>query len=276
MTGSCAIKGAEPGRADHRRGADRAARTRASCCAPPNRCRRDGGDCAFVALDEAQLAADPERGHVFTDRLLHARGREETMILGSATLEPMVRALVPEAEIDRPPALLDAQLCRRAQALAPAAALGDRRLLGRGGLCRRRDAAPVARRRGGGDGRALARERATRRSRCSRRARSIISSPPTRSAWGSTSTSRHVAFAGAAQIRRASPAPADRRRNGADRRPRRAPPARRHLRHARGQRGAGAGSRTRRSTRSRSIASRRSTQLFWREAEPRLRQHRRR
>ena len=38
---------------------------------------------AFVALDEAQLGADPERGHVFTDRMLHARGREETMILGS-------------------------------------------------------------------------------------------------------------------------------------------------------------------------------------------------
>lgn len=56
-------------------------------------------DLAFVALDEAQLGADRERGHVFTDRLLHARGREETMILGSATLEPIVRALVPEAEI---------------------------------------------------------------------------------------------------------------------------------------------------------------------------------
>ncbi len=58
-----------------------------------------GADLAFVAIDEAQLSADRERGHIFTDRLLHARGREETMILGSATLEPMVRALVPEAEI---------------------------------------------------------------------------------------------------------------------------------------------------------------------------------
>jgi ATP-dependent RNA helicase SUPV3L1/SUV3 len=56
-------------------------------------------DLAFVGIDEAQLSADPERGHVFTDRLLHARGREETMILGSATLEPMIRALVPEAEV---------------------------------------------------------------------------------------------------------------------------------------------------------------------------------
>jgi ATP-dependent RNA helicase SUPV3L1/SUV3 len=56
-------------------------------------------DFAFVALDEAQLGADPERGHVFTDRLLHARGREETMILGSEALTPMVRALLPKAEI---------------------------------------------------------------------------------------------------------------------------------------------------------------------------------
>lgn len=58
-----------------------------------------GADLAFVALDEAQIGADRERGHIFTDRLLHARGREETMLLGSATLEPMIRALVPRAEI---------------------------------------------------------------------------------------------------------------------------------------------------------------------------------
>ncbi|PWG03884.1 helicase-related protein [Sphingosinicella humi] len=56
-------------------------------------------DFAFVALDEAQLGADPERGHVFTDRMLHARGREETMILGSESLKPMIRALLSEAEI---------------------------------------------------------------------------------------------------------------------------------------------------------------------------------
>ena len=56
-------------------------------------------DVAFVALDEAQLGADEERGHIFTDRLLRARGREETMILGSASMTPMIRALVPEAEI---------------------------------------------------------------------------------------------------------------------------------------------------------------------------------
>jgi ATP-dependent RNA helicase SUPV3L1/SUV3 len=64
---------------------------------------RTVGEHAFVAIDEAQLGADPERGHIFTDRLLHARGREETMILGSATLEPMVRALIPKAEITTRP-----------------------------------------------------------------------------------------------------------------------------------------------------------------------------
>jgi ATP-dependent RNA helicase SUPV3L1/SUV3 len=64
---------------------------------------RDGANSAFVALDEAQLAADRERGHIFTDRLLNTRGREETMLLGSATVEPLVRQLVPKAEIsDRP------------------------------------------------------------------------------------------------------------------------------------------------------------------------------
>jgi ATP-dependent RNA helicase SUPV3L1/SUV3 len=60
-------------------------------------------DVAFVALDEAQLGADTERGHVFTDRMLRARGRNETMILGSETLRPMVRALIPEAEITNRP-----------------------------------------------------------------------------------------------------------------------------------------------------------------------------
>ncbi len=56
-------------------------------------------DFAFVAIDEAQLGADPERGHIFTDRILHARGREETMILGSESLRPIIRSLLPDAEI---------------------------------------------------------------------------------------------------------------------------------------------------------------------------------
>ncbi len=58
---------------------------------------------AFAAIDEAQLGIDPERGHVFTDRMLRARGREETLILGSDTLRPIIRKLLPEAEIVRRP-----------------------------------------------------------------------------------------------------------------------------------------------------------------------------
>ncbi len=57
----------------------------------------------FLAVDEVQLCADPERGHVFTDRLLHARGLEETMLLGADTIRPVLQKLVPEAEtISRP------------------------------------------------------------------------------------------------------------------------------------------------------------------------------
>ncbi|HEX8661176.1 MAG TPA: helicase-related protein, partial [Brevundimonas sp.] len=53
----------------------------------------------FLAVDEIQLVADPERGHVFTQRLLHARGRFETMFLGAGTMAPLVRSLVPDVEI---------------------------------------------------------------------------------------------------------------------------------------------------------------------------------
>jgi ATP-dependent RNA helicase SUPV3L1/SUV3 len=56
-------------------------------------------DFAFAAIDEAQLGIDPERGHVFTDRMLRVRGREETLILGSDTLKPMIRDLLPDVEI---------------------------------------------------------------------------------------------------------------------------------------------------------------------------------
>ena len=49
----------------------------------------------FLAVDEIQLASDPERGHAFTHRLLHARGISETMFLGSETARGLIRALVP-------------------------------------------------------------------------------------------------------------------------------------------------------------------------------------
>lgn len=54
----------------------------------------------FVAIDEIQVARDLDRGHVFTDRILHARGFGETMLLGSDTMRPMIRKLLPDAEIN--------------------------------------------------------------------------------------------------------------------------------------------------------------------------------
>ena len=59
----------------------------------------------FVAVDEIQLCADPDRGHVFTDRLLHARGMVETMFLGAETIAPLIRRLVPSAQIETRPRL---------------------------------------------------------------------------------------------------------------------------------------------------------------------------
>jgi ATP-dependent RNA helicase SUPV3L1/SUV3 len=60
-------------------------------------------DVDFLAIDEVQLAADPERGHVFTDRLLHARGREETLLLGAQTMRQTIADLIPGANfISRP------------------------------------------------------------------------------------------------------------------------------------------------------------------------------
>jgi ATP-dependent RNA helicase SUPV3L1/SUV3 len=50
-------------------------------------------DAAFVAIDEVQLAADLERGHIFTDRLINLRGREETLLLGAATMRGILERL---------------------------------------------------------------------------------------------------------------------------------------------------------------------------------------
>ena len=59
----------------------------------------------FVAVDEIQLAADGERGHVFTDRLFHARGLSETLLLGAATMRDAIRDLLPAANIVSRPRL---------------------------------------------------------------------------------------------------------------------------------------------------------------------------
>ncbi|OWY16232.1 hypothetical protein B6V73_13740 [Thioclava sp. JM3] len=55
----------------------------------------------FLAIDEIQLCGDPERGHVFTDRLLHARGLHETLFLGSETMRGAIAALVPKVQFTK-------------------------------------------------------------------------------------------------------------------------------------------------------------------------------
>ena len=62
-------------------------------------------DVAFLAVDEIQLAADFERGHVFTDRMLHRRGREETLVLGAATMRSIVERLLPGVSVVSRPRL---------------------------------------------------------------------------------------------------------------------------------------------------------------------------
>ncbi|HLP68822.1 MAG TPA: helicase-related protein [Rhizobium sp.] len=60
---------------------------------------------SFVAIDEVQLAGDLERGHIFTDRLLHLRGRDETLLLGSGTMKPILQQLLPGITVVERPRL---------------------------------------------------------------------------------------------------------------------------------------------------------------------------
>jgi ATP-dependent RNA helicase SUPV3L1/SUV3 len=58
---------------------------------------------SFLGVDEVQMCADPDRGHLFTDRMLHARGELETMFMGAETIRPLLRRLIPDAEfVTRP------------------------------------------------------------------------------------------------------------------------------------------------------------------------------
>ncbi|MCK0097563.1 disulfide oxidoreductase [Yoonia sp. F2084L] len=61
----------------------------------------DGMGCDFLAVDEIQLCGDPERGHVFTDRLLNARGLHETLFLGAETMRDAISAMVPDVHFMR-------------------------------------------------------------------------------------------------------------------------------------------------------------------------------
>src|SRR5690349_17181069 len=62
-------------------------------------------DVPFVAVDEIQLAADRDRGHVFTDRLLNMRGRAETLLIGAATMKPLIEQLLPGVSVVSRPRL---------------------------------------------------------------------------------------------------------------------------------------------------------------------------
>jgi len=59
----------------------------------------------FVAIDEIQLCADPDRGHIFTDRLLHCRGTKETLFLGADTMTAIIRQLVDDVHFESRPRL---------------------------------------------------------------------------------------------------------------------------------------------------------------------------
>ncbi len=110
----------------------------------------------FVAVDEIQLCADPERGHVFTDRLLRARGLHETLFLGSETMRGAIAALVPRraasCKRDRFSTLTYTG-SKKISRMPPRSR--HRRVFGRKCLCHRRTDPPPEGRLRGGDGRAV-------------------------------------------------------------------------------------------------------------------------
>ena len=142
----------------------------------------------FVAVDEVQLAADAERGHIFTERLFHARGLSETLLLGAATMRDAIREILPGANLVSRP---------RLSQLAYAGEKKITRLPRRSAIVgfSANDVYAIAelvRRQRGGAAvvlGALAPARATRKSSSTRTATSISWWRPTPSAWGSISTS---------------------------------------------------------------------------------------
>ena len=188
-------------------------------------------DVAFLAVDEVQLGADLDRGHVFTDRMLNRRGRDETLLLGAATMRPMVEKLLPGAHVSAA-AHVAADLRGREEDHAPAAPLRHRRLLGGGSLRHRRTDPPPARRRRGGAGRAVA-AHAQRAGGALSIGRRRLSGRHRRHRHGPQSRRRSRRLCLRPEIRRLPVPPAQSRRTRAGRRPRRPRHARRHLRHHR-------------------------------------------
>ncbi len=177
----------------------------------------------FLAIDEIQLAGAPRaRPRLHRPHAASRAAASETMFLGADTMRRRARGSCRPRSIDAAPARFSRLAHAGAdQAHEAAAALGRRRVLGRRGL--RASPSSCARQRGGcggGDGGALARAPATPRSPSTSRARSTTSSPPTRSAWGSTSTSttsRSRRSASSTGARRATSTPPSSRRSPAAR-----------------------------------------------------------
>ena len=218
-------------RADHRRGEDQAAEPALLGLPPSRRCRAIS-IVAFVAIDEIQLGADLERGHVFTDRMLNRRGREETLVLGAATMRPLIEKLLPGANIVQRPRLSQLTFAGEKKLTRLPRRTRHRRVLGRRGLRHRRADPPPARRRRGGARRAVA-AHAQRPGRALPVRRRRLSGRHRRDRHGAQSRRRSRRLRLRPQVRRLPVPQAQPGRAGADRRPRRPRHARRHLRHHR-------------------------------------------
>jgi len=137
----------------------------------------------FIGIDEIQMCSDPERGHVFTDRLLRFRGLRETMFLGSDTMRGAIAALVPSVRFERKQRLSTLTYTgpRKISRMLPRSAIvgfSVDQVYAVAELLRRQKGGAA-----GSWGRSVP-ERATRRSRCTRMEMSIISWPPTPSESG--------------------------------------------------------------------------------------------
>ena len=184
----------------------------------------------FVAVDEIQLCADPDRGHVFTERLLHARGMVETMFLGAETIRPLLRRLVPEASVETRPRLSQLTYAGPAKLVR----LPPRTAVVAFSAAEVYAIAELIRRRKGGCAVVMGRLSPAHAQRPGGAVSGAGGGLP-----GGDGRHRHGPQHGrgpcrlrrSGQIRRPSATPADRVGGGADRRPGRPRHARRHLRH---------------------------------------------
>ena len=189
-------------------------------------------DAEFLAVDEIQLCADPDRGHVFTDRLLHARGMVETMFLGAETIRPLLQRLVPQASVETRPRL--SQLSHAGP--AKLVRLPPRSAVVAFSAAEVYAIAELIRRRRGGC--AVVMGRLSPRTRNAQVAlyqdKEVDFLVATDAiGMGLNMDVDHVAFAALGKFDGHRPRRLTRGRGGADRRPRRARHARRHVRHHR-------------------------------------------